>query len=179
MIFVSGIARSFLQPTRTALSADLIPRDIYLNAITWRSSTWQFAAVAGPAAGGLLLGFGGPALAYGATAVLLLISWGALARVRARPRPAATENVSGLSGLMEGIRFTRAQPLLLGAITLDLFAVLFAGAEALLPVFAMDILHVGAAGAAAPARGAGSRLGADVDLPLPPPRSSPGRGGRC
>ncbi|MEO8139476.1 MAG: MFS transporter [Gemmatimonadota bacterium] len=157
VIFVSGIARSFLQPTRTALSADLIPREIYLNAITWRSSTWQFAAVAGPAAGGLLLGFGGAGLAYGTAALLLLLSWLALFRVKARPRPAATENVSGLQGLLEGIRFTRTQPVLLGAITLDLFSVLFAGAEALLPVFAVDILHVGAEGLgilrAAPAAG--------------------------
>jgi MFS family permease len=157
VIFVSGIARSFLQPTRTALSADLIPREIYLNAITWRSSTWQFAAVAGPAAGGLLLGFGGAGLAYGTTAVLLLLSWLALLRVTARPRPAATENVSGFMGLLEGIRFTRTQPVLLGAITLDLFSVLFAGAEALLPVFAVDVLHVGAEGLgvlrAAPAAG--------------------------
>jgi len=157
VIFVSGIARSFLQPTRTALSADLIPRDIYLNAITWRSSTWQFAAVAGPAAGGLLLGFGGAGLAYGASALLLLVSWFALFQVAARPRPAAIENISGLQGLLEGIRFTRTQPVLLGAITLDLFSVLFAGAEALLPVFAVDILHVGAEGLgilrAAPAAG--------------------------
>ncbi len=157
IIFVSGIARSFLQPTRTALSADLVPRETYLNAITWRSSTWQFAAVAGPAAGGLLLGFGGPGLAYGTTALLLVVSWTALFRVRARPHPAATENVSGLQGLLEGIRFTRSQPVLLGAITLDLFSVLFAGAEALLPVFALDILHVGAEGLgilrAAPAAG--------------------------
>jgi MFS family permease len=157
VIFVSGIARSFLQPTRTALSADLIPREIYLNAITWRSSTWQFAAVAGPAAGGLLLGYGGAGLAYGSAAALLLLSWLALHRVAVRPRPAATENVSGLQGLLEGIRFTRTQPVLLGAITLDLFSVLFAGAEALLPVFAVDVLHVGAQGLgilrAAPAAG--------------------------
>lgn len=146
VLFVSGIARSLLQPTRTALSADLVPREIYLNAITWRSSTWQFAAVAGPAAGGLLLGYGGPALAYGAAALLLLLSCVALYFVAARPRPAATEGVSGLTGLLEGIRFMRTQPVLLGAITLDLFSVLFAGAEALLPVFAVDILHVGAEG---------------------------------
>src|SRR3954464_6543822 len=54
IIFISGIARSFLQPARTALSAELVPRELYHNAITWRSSTWQFGAVAGPAMGGLL-----------------------------------------------------------------------------------------------------------------------------
>ncbi|MEO8634707.1 MAG: MFS transporter [Gemmatimonadales bacterium] len=146
VLFISGIARSLLQPTRTALSADLIPREIYLNAITWRSSTWQFAAVAGPAAGGLLLGLGGASLAYGTAAGLLLLSCVALYRVAVRPQPAATEGVTGLTGLLEGIRFMRTQPVLLGAITLDLFSVLFAGAEALLPVFALDILHVGAEG---------------------------------
>ncbi len=157
VIFVSGIARSFLQPTRTALSADLVPREIYLNAITWRSSTWQFAAVAGPAAGGLLLGFAGEGASYAAGAVLLLLSWLALLRVEARPRPAAPDGVAGVEGLLQGIHFLRAQPLLLGAFTLDLFSVLFAGAEALLPVFASDILHVGAQGLgilrAAPAAG--------------------------
>jgi MFS family permease len=157
VIFVSGIARSFLQPTRTALSADLIPRDIYLNAITWRSSTWQFAAVAGPAAGGLLLGFAGEGISYATGTLLLIVSWAVLLQVEARPRPAALEGVAGLTGLLQGIHFLRDQPKLLGAFTLDLFSVLFAGAEALLPVFATDILHVGAQGLgilrAAPAAG--------------------------
>jgi MFS family permease len=157
VMLVSGVARSFLQPTRTALSADLVPRPLYLNAITWRSSTWQFAAVAGPATGGLLLGFAGEGTSYAVATVLLLLSWGALARVEVRPRPAASEGITGLDGLLQGIHFLRGQPLLLGAFTLDLFSVLFAGAEALLPVFATDILHVGAEGLgilrAAPAAG--------------------------
>lgn len=157
VIFVSGIARSFLQPTRTALSADLVPRELYVNSITWRSSTWQFAAVAGPALGGLLLGFGGPGLAYSVATGLMLLSWGALSRVAGGAHPAATTAADGLHGLLEGVRFVRSQPVLLGAITLDLFAVLFAGAEALLPVFAVEILHVGAEGLgmlrAAPAAG--------------------------
>lgn len=157
VIFVSGIARSFLQPTRTALSADLVPREIYLNAITWRSSTWQFAAVAGPAAGGLLLGFAGEGISYATSAVLLLGAWYALYRVEARPTPADEKESAGVAGLLQGIHFLRGQPMLLGAFTLDLFSVLFAGAEALLPVFATDILHVGAQGLgilrAAPAAG--------------------------
>jgi hypothetical protein len=157
VIFVSGIARSFLQPTRTALSADLVPRELYLNAVTWRSSTWQFAAVAGPAAGGLLLGFAGEGASYATATVLLFLAWLALARVEARPRPAASEGVAGLEGLLQGVHFLRTQPVLIGAFTLDLFSVLFAGAEALLPVFATDILQVGAQGLgilrAAPAAG--------------------------
>lgn len=157
VIFVSGIARSFLQPTRTALAADLVPRALYVNSITWRSSTWQFAAVAGPALGGLLVGFGGPGLAYTVATGLMLVSWGVLARVTAGAHPALTAAAGGWHGLLEGVRFVRTQPVLLGAITLDLLAVLFAGAEALLPVFAVDVLQVGAEGLgmlrAAPAAG--------------------------
>ena len=159
VIFVSGIARSYLQPTRTALSADLVPRELYVNSITWRSSTWQSAAVVGPALGGLLVALGGPELTYVVAAVLLGAAWVALYRVppHPHPRPAVDADAQGLSGFLHGIHFVLRQPVLLGAQTLDLFSVLFAGAEALLPIFATDILHVGAAGLgvlrAAPAAG--------------------------
>jgi len=157
VIFMSGIGRSFLQPTRTALAADLVPRELYVNSITWRSSTWQFAAVAGPALGGLLLGLGGPVLAYAVATSLLLTALGALVRISSRLRPAVEDGTPGLAGVLEGVRFVRTQPVLLGALTLDLFSVLFAGAEALMPVFAEEILHVGAEGLgllrAAPAGG--------------------------
>lgn len=157
VIFVSGIARSYLQPTRTALSADLVPRALYANSITWRSVTWQSAGVMGPAAGGLLLALGGPALTYGVAALLLATAWATLFRVAPHPHPAAAPDSTGLAGLLHGVRFVLTQPVLLGAQTLDLFSVLFAGAEALLPLFAADILHVGAAGLgvlrAAPAAG--------------------------
>lgn len=157
VIFLSGIGRSFLQPTRTALAADLVPRTLYVNSITWRSSTWQFAAVAGPALGGLLLGVGGAERAYAVATALLLAAFVALVRIGSRLRPAVEEETPGLAGVLEGVRFVRTQPVLLGALTLDLFSVLFAGAEALLPVFAADILHVGAEGLgllrAAPAAG--------------------------
>jgi MFS family permease len=157
IIFVGGIARSFLQPTRTAYAADLVPRELYVNSITWRSSTWQFAAVAGPAMGGLLLGFGGAALAHLVATLFLMVAWVSLVAVATRHPAAATSASPGLSSLFEGVRFVRSRPVLLGALTLDLFSVLFAGAEALLPVFAVDILHVGGEGLgmlrAAPAAG--------------------------
>ncbi|HMA45482.1 MAG TPA: MFS transporter [Gemmatimonadales bacterium] len=156
-IFVSGIARSYLQPTRTALSADLVPRELFLNSITWRSVTWQSAAVAGPAVGGVLVALGGPALTYAAAAVLLGTAWIALFRVGPHPHPAAAPDAGGMAGLLQGVRFVLTQPVLLGAQLLDLFSVLFAGAEALLPIYATDILHVGATGLgvlrAAPAAG--------------------------
>jgi MFS family permease len=157
VIFASGVARSFLQPTRTALAADLVPRELYVNSITWRSSVWQFGAVAGPALGGLLLGFGGPGLAYGAATALLAVASITVLRVASRLQPAAGVGAAGLAGLLEGVRFVRTQPVLLGALTLDLFSVLFAGAEALMPLFAVEILRVGAQGLgflrAAPAAG--------------------------
>src|SRR5579859_7310340 len=157
VIFASGIARAYLQPTRTALAADLVPRPLYLNSITWRSSTWQSAAVAGPAAGGLLLALGGPSLAYGVAALLLVGASFALFRVAPHPHPPVAFRGPALAELLQGVRFVLSQPVLLGSQTLDLFSVLFAGAEALLPLFAADILHVGAAGLgvlrAAPAAG--------------------------
>jgi MFS family permease len=146
VMFASGIARSFLQPTRTALSADLVAREQYLNAITWRSSTWQFAAVAGPALGGLLLGYAGATTAYVVAMILLLSSSTAMMRIAKRRRPDTTRDAATFGHLIEGIHFLRTQPVLIGALTLDLFSVLFAGAEALLPIFATDILHVGAEG---------------------------------
>lgn len=157
VIFVSGIARSYLQPTRTALAADLVPRDLYTNSIAWRSSTWQSMAVLGPAAGGVLVAIGGPVLTYAITTVLLGIAWFALLGVIPSAHHAPELEPASASGLLHGVRFVLTQPVLLGAQTLDLFSVLFAGAEALMPVFAADILHVGAAGLgvlrAAPAAG--------------------------
>jgi MFS family permease len=157
VVFVSGIARSFLQPTRTALAADLVPRPLYANSITWRSSVWQFAAVVGPAVGGLLIAIGGPAAGYAAATAMFVVAWIALFRVQSRLHPALPADSPAVAGLLEGVRFVRRNPVLLGALTLDLFSVLFAGAEALMPLFAAEILHVGASGLgllrAAPAAG--------------------------
>ncbi len=157
VIFVSGIARSYLQPTRTALSADLVPRELYANSITWRSSVWQSAAVIGPALGGIAVAIGGPSFAYGAAAILLSTAWIALFRVGPHPHPHGTVPAANAREFLLGVRFLLTQPVLLGAQLLDLFSVLFAGAEALLPIFATDILHVGATGLgilrAAPAAG--------------------------
>lgn len=158
IIFASGVARSFLMPSRTALAAELVPRELYPNAVAWRSSTWQFAAVVGPAAGGLLYGFSGPAVSYAADAALMLLAILAILRLDHASRAVATAAASVRESLGEGIRWVRSQPIILGAMTLDLFSVLFGGATALLPIFAADILHVGPQGLgilrAAPAAGA-------------------------
>ena len=158
VIFLSGIARSFLQPARSALGAELVPRSLYPNAVTWRSSTWQLAEVVGPAIGGLVYGFGSATAAYATDAEIMAIGLLCLTRMRHSLAPATAANESIMESLATGIRFVRGQPVLLGALTLDLFSVLFGGAVALLPVFAAEILHVGPEGLgvlrAAPAVGA-------------------------
>ena len=146
VIFASGIARSFLMPARTALAAELVPREQYANATAWRTSSWQFAAVAGPALGGVLYAVGGPGLAYSVDVALMLVAVGALALVRRPPRDAPPASLSVRESLSGGLRWVFAQPVVLGAMTLDLFSVLFGGAVALLPVFAADILRAGPEG---------------------------------
>jgi MFS family permease len=158
VIFLSGIARSFLQPARQALGAELVPRHLYPNAVAWRSSTWQTGAVAGPALGGLLYGFTSPSFAYGVDVTLMIIALIAFATIEYVPRGTREIATSMSESLRTGIRFVFAEPVLLGAMTLDLFSVLLGGAEALLPVFADQILRVGPQGLgilrAAPAAGA-------------------------
>ena len=158
VIFLSGIARSFLQPARSALGAELVPRELYPNAVTWRSSTWQFATVVGPAVGGLVYGFGSASAAYAVDAIIMAISVLALSAMRHSPPAVTPSSESFIESLSTGIRFVRGQPIVLGALSLDLFSVLFGGAVALLPIFAAEILHVGPQGLgvlrAAPAIGA-------------------------
>ncbi|HEU5358406.1 MAG TPA: MFS transporter [Gemmatimonadales bacterium] len=159
VIGVGGVARSFLMAARTALAAELVPREHYGNASAWRTSSWQFAAVAGPACGGVIYGLAGPVAAYGTDLALMVVAVLAIAQVRPRGRPPEADVREPLAqSLSGGIRFLRGQPVVLGAMTLDLFSVLFGGAVALLPVYAADILRVGPAGLgilrAAPAAGA-------------------------
>ena len=158
VVGVSGLARSLLQPARTALGAEIVPRETYTNAITWRSSLWQFAAVVGPAAGGIMYGFSGATLAYIVETVLCAIALLLFAQIAYTRLPAVVTEMTIGENLTVGIRFLMTQPELLGAQLLDLFSVLFGGAPALLPIFASEILHVGPQGLgilrAAPAAGA-------------------------
>lgn len=157
-IVASGIARSFLQPARQALSQELVPRDLFHNAVTWRSSAWQLAAVAGPAVGGLLYAVGGTTAAYTGDVVLMIIGLIAIAAIRYRSEINRNHTDDIGESVVSGIRFVFGAPILLSAMALDLFSVFFGGATALLPVYAADILHVGPQGLgllrAAPALGA-------------------------
>ncbi|HEY3570715.1 MAG TPA: MFS transporter [Thermoanaerobaculia bacterium] len=158
VVFVSGVARSFLQPARTALGAEIVPRETYANAVAWRSSLWQFGAVVGPALGGLLYGFSGAMASYAVETALCLAGWVLYALIDYTHRPRTAREGSIGENLTVGIRFLLTQPELLGAQLLDLFSVLFGGAPALLPIFTSEILHVGPEGLgvlrAAPAAGA-------------------------
>ena len=158
VIVVSGVARAFLQPARQALSAELVPRALFANAITWRSGSWQLAAVLGPALGGLLYAAGGTRLAYGVDASLMLFATVVLVTVAHRSPVREETHESIYDSVSGGVRFVFREPVLLGALTLDLFSVFFGGAVALLPIFAAEILHVGPTGLgilrAAPAVGA-------------------------
>jgi MFS family permease len=177
VVAISGVARAFLQPARTALGAAMVPRELQTNAITWRSTTWQLGAVIGPALGGILNAAVTPRGAYLSDAVLIVIAIFALRAIRFRNVPAAAgEKIPISESLTVGIRYLRGQQVLLGAMTLDLFSVLFGGAVALLPVFVIDILHTGAWGLgllrAAPAVGA---LAMSVYLAWRPPLERAGR----
>lgn len=135
VIALSATARSFMRPAVFALSAEVVPRELYPNAIAWRTSSWHLAAVAGPAIGGLLYGFSGPSLAYGVVIVVMAFSLAAIVSVTHRVKPEPPD-VPLMESLQSGIRFVWNEPVLLAAMTLDLFAVLFGGAVALLPAFA-------------------------------------------
>jgi MFS family permease len=157
-LFLVGVCRAFSAPARWALVSEVVPLEHLQNAVTWNSTAWHVAAVAGPALGGLAVAQGGHAvLAYllaagfAAAGALLFLP------ARCRPIPRQAEPFT-LTSLMAGVRFVWRTDLLLAAITLDLFAVLLGGATALLPIYARDILDVGPRGLgwlrAAPAIGA-------------------------
>jgi len=142
---LAGLGRAFYRPASQALGTELIPREAYQNAATWRSSLGHLAMVLGPALGGLLFGFGSARLAYGFEACLMVL--GLVFLLRLKPRPRQTPATGTLfRSLTDGLRFVFDRKLILGALSLDLFAVLFGGAVALLPVFASDILKTGPQG---------------------------------
>jgi MFS family permease len=159
VIVACGAARSFLLPARNALAAEVVPRELQGRAVAWRSGIWQIAAVAGPALGGVLYAWLGPTGSYAVAATMMAVGFTAVQRVQLPPRaPLGVASGSLLASVREGLAFLMERRLFLGAMTLDLLAVLFGGAVAILPVFAEQILHVGPQGLgalrAAPAVGA-------------------------
>ena len=151
-----GVARAFAGPALGALAPNLVPRDLLPRAIALSSTAWQAGAIAGPAIGGILYDIT-PHLPYGVSTGLFAFSTVCLFLIGPVPRP-AIEPGRPIRRMIEGLAYVRRNRLVLGAITLDLFAVLLGGVTAMLPVYARDILHVGAQGLgplrAAPAVGA-------------------------
>jgi len=141
VLAVFGIARAFFGPASASLVANLVPADDFANAVAWNSSAWQTATIVGPVAGGLLYGVSAE-VAY--TVAALLMAAGA-SLVFAIPKPAqrTVAERPTIDTLFAGFRYIWSEKVVLGAISLDLFAVLLSGAVALLPVYARDILELG------------------------------------
>lgn len=143
IVFVAGIAKGFANPAAAAFEGQVIPRELYVNAGAWSSSVSMTCAMLGPMLAGFAYAFMGPAGAYGCIAALLACSWVCIFGISPRPIPEWEEHESIWESIAVGIRFVRKSQPLLGSMALDLFAVFFGGAIALLPVFAKEILHVG------------------------------------
>jgi MFS family permease len=158
VLILFGAARGFSGPSSQSLLPFLVPPERLPGAIAWSSSTFQVAVIAGPAVGGLLYVLG-PAAAYAACALCFFGAGIGVATLGGRRiERLGQSHLSAVERVSEGVRFVRRRPVVLGAMSLDLFAVLLGGASALLPAFARDILHVGPIGLgvlrSAPAAGA-------------------------
>jgi MFS family permease len=142
VLVLLGVARAFAGPASQALLPNLVPDEVLGSAISWGSTVWQVATIAGPSLGGLLYGLGGPAVVYlvamagSATAAALVLGVEPLPSTRP-----ASSRARSWHELLAGVRYVWNNRLVLGLISLDLFAVLLGGAVALMPMFARDILH--------------------------------------
>jgi MFS family permease len=144
-MFISGCIRSFLAPSSFSLLPLLIKREQMPQAITWSSSSWMLGSVLGPLAGGVLMAWAGVSNTLLIALLTLSLSFAFILRIA--PKPVTfTKDVGIFKGLQEGFRFLFSSQVILAVLSLDLFAVLFGGAEALLPVFAKEILDIGEVG---------------------------------
>jgi MFS family permease len=140
-----GVARAFFNPSTSALAPNLVAAEALPHAISLNSMTWQVASITGPVLGGLLYGLGAE-IAYGTALVLLLSALVFVVTMGSVKQAAHVTGEGGLATLFAGFKFIRHEPVVLGAISLDLFAVLLGGAVALMPIYADEILHAGSLG---------------------------------
>lgn len=141
-----GIARAFYDPAASTLLPQTVPPNLFTSAATWSSSAWQFAAIVGPAVAGVIAAvLGSVTIIYVFDAFAAFVFIALISLIKGRELALARKSAT-LESLAEGWRFIRDTRVILAAITLDMFAVLFGGAVALLPVYATDILKVGAVG---------------------------------
>lgn len=170
LVFLGGIVRAFIIPSVFSLLGLIVPKQEYANAATWSSSTWQIAAVFGPALAGFAIGWIGVFWSLVFVVSCLITALLVVTQIEAKPilNPKIGEPIA--KSLKEGISFVFQNKTILNAITLDMFAVLFGGAVALLPVFAQDILKVGSEGfgilRAAPAIGGLITMLVATSIPL-------------
>jgi MFS family permease len=158
VVFLAGIARGFADPAATAFEAQVVPKELTVNAASWTGSTWLSAGIIGPALIGFSYEFFGISRSYWIIAAVFVLSWLCTCLIAPKPKVAAVHHEPIFKSISLGIKFVFKEQALVGSMALDLFAVFFGGAIALLPIFATDILHVGARGLgfleAAPAAGA-------------------------
>ncbi|HET8884897.1 MAG TPA: MFS transporter [Salinimicrobium sp.] len=170
LVFCGGIVRAFMGPTMFSLFSLVVPKKLYPNAATWSSSVWQVGEVLGPALAGFAIAWIGVHWSMSIIIGIALVAILILSFVKSKPilNPKIGEPV--FDSLKEGVKFVFNNKIILGAISLDMFAVLFGGAVALLPIFAQDILEVGTEGfgilRAAPAVGAFVTMMAVAHFPL-------------
>jgi MFS family permease len=146
VVFLTGIASGFERPALTAFEAQVIPLSRAAQGAAWVSSTWTAGGLIGPMVGGIAVALMGVPATYLLIALVLAASPVAISQIGRKPVPPPDTSGSMISSVREGLRFVFQRQQLWGAMTLDLFAVLFGGVEALLPVFAADVLHVGPIG---------------------------------
>jgi MFS family permease len=158
VILLNAITLTFARPARSALLPQLVPKELFSNAVTWNSSSFEISTVVGPAIGGWIVWRGWAPQAYALNAALLVACALLTAQLPGVPVERREGETPGFRSLLAGVSFVANRKLLLATMTLDLFAVLLGGAVYLLPVFAQDILHIGAWGfgwlRAAPSLGA-------------------------
>lgn len=147
IIFLTGIARGFFSPTNFAFLPQIVDRERLQNAISWNSSTWEVASITGLGIGGLIYGFAGVSAAFGAMSVLCFLALLIVLQIRPREVPPFDRTETAAQRIWAGLSFVFSKQLIIATIAMDLFAVFFGGAVALIPVFAKDILKVGPEGA--------------------------------
>jgi MFS family permease len=152
-----GIASAFGNPAASSLVPNMLSPEAMPHGISLNSMMWQAAAITGPVIGGLLYGFGAP-LTYGVALVLQIVALGVVLMIGKVKQASDAESEAGFATILAGFKFIWSEPIVLGAISLDMFAVFLGGAVALLPIYASDILHLDSVGLgllrAAPGAGA-------------------------
>lgn len=144
LLTLFGTARAFYGPAATSLAVNLVPREDFPNAVSWVTTSWQLATIAGPVIGSLLYGLA-PEAAYGTATCLFILAAGLIFSIP-KPDQQISREPPTLSSILGGFRYIWKEKVVLGAISLDLFAVLLGGAVALMPIYARDILQVGELG---------------------------------